>query len=99
MNGTAEAIAKSRENLAKLNATFAFLEQIEPRLLAAALATIESELAAVMPRVRAYAIETANHEITVNLSVTLGLDPKHPSVTTRLEIAPPPFRSEKSTQA
>lgn len=98
MNGPAAQIAKSRENLARLNALFAHLETVEPKLITAAENAFFAEIDLLMPRLRAYALETGNQRLQVTLTMEVNFDPAAPGIAIASRVVPPAYehRSEVS---
>lgn len=95
MHQSAAASAKKQAEVDHLQLLFDRLASQEPQLLASALEAIEHHLVQVMPRARAYIIETGAKHVEVGLSITLDFDEKKPGVSLLTKITPPTY--EKAT--
>lgn len=91
MNGPAAQIAKSRENLARLNALFTHLETVEPKLIAAAENAFFAEIDLLMPRLRSYALETGKHRVQVSFLLDVSFDPNSPGISLVSHVVPPSY--------
>lgn len=88
--------ARRRAGLERLHALFAFLERVEPALTSKAQALIAEEMAANMPRVRAYAIETREHRISMSFTLTFDFNERQPGVELATQIVPPAYSNVRT---